>query len=588
MTHIGSILKTTPTTKWINNTKMYTLGISCYYHDSAAALLKDGHVLAAVEEERFTRKKFDDGYPKMAIDWCLDECAISPKQIDSIAFYDKPILKFERLLDNYIAVAPRGLYSFLNTIPKWIHKRLWIKNEIKKHLKGFNGNIVFPDHHMSHAAYAFYTSQFEQSAILTIDGVGEWSTTSFGIGKNDEIKLTNDIRWPHSLGLFYSAFTYFLGFKVNEGEYKLMGLSSYGKPKYYDLIKDNLIDIKNDGSIHLNMKYFAFTYDKVMTNKNFADLFGIPPRKEGQKTEQIHFDIGASAQKILEDVILKMVNHISLKTKMKNLCLGGGVALNGVANYKILKDGPFDKIHIPPSPGDAGSAVGCAQYLYYIRNKQKRIIENEYSKLVQENVYVGPSYGNEIIEKFLDSNNIKYEKFDEESLLKKTVQLISTGNIVGWYQGKMEWGPRALGNRSILADPRNSSMKNILNEKIKHRESFRPFAPSILEEHASEYFDIDIPSPYMLMVAKVKKPEIIPAVTHVDGTGRLQTVSKDTNPLYYNLVDEFYKITGVPVLINTSMNVMGEPIVNTPEQAYQMIVKTDMDYLVMGNNLVSR
>ena len=588
MTHIGSILKTTPTTKWINNTKMYTLGISCYYHDSAAALLKDGHVLAAVEEERFTRKKFDDGYPKMAIDWCLDECAISPKQIDSIAFYDKPILKFERLLDNYIAVAPRGLYSFLNTIPKWIHKRLWIKNEIKKHLKGFNGNIVFPDHHMSHAAYAFYTSQFEQSAILTIDGVGEWSTTSFGIGKNDEIKLTNDIRWPHSLGLFYSAFTYFLGFKVNEGEYKLMGLSSYGKPKYYDLIKDNLIDIKNDGSIHLNMKYFAFTYDKVMTNKNFADLFGIPPRKEGQKTEQIHFDIGASAQKILEDVILKMVNHISLKTKMKNLCLGGGVALNGVANYKILKDGPFDKIHIPPSPGDAGSAVGCAQYLYYIHNKQKRIIENEYSKLVQENVYVGPSYGNEIIEKFLDSNNIKYEKFNEESLLKKTVQLISTGNIVGWYQGKMEWGPRALGNRSILADPRNSSMKNILNEKIKHRESFRPFAPSILEEHASEYFDIDIPSPYMLMVAKVKKPEIIPAVTHVDGTGRLQTVSKDTNPLYYNLVDEFYKITGVPVLINTSMNVMGEPIVNTPEQAYQMIVKTDMDYLVMGNNLVSR
>ena len=565
---------------------MYTLGISCYYHDSAAALLKDGHVLAAVEEERFTRKKFDDGYPKMAIDWCLDECAISPKQIDSIAFYDKPILKFGRLLDNYIAVAPRGLYSFLNTIPKWIHKRLWIKNEIKKHLKGFNGNIVFPDHHMSHAAYAFYTSQFEQSAILTIDGVGEWSTTSFGIGKNDEIKLTNDIRWPHSLGLFYSAFTYFLGFKVNEGEYKLMGLSSYGKPKYYDLIKDNLIDIKNDGSIHLNMKYFAFTYDKVMTNKNFADLFGISPRKEGQKTEQIHFDIGASAQKILEDVILKMVNHISLKTKMKNLCLGGGVALNGVANYKILKDGPFDKIHIPPSPGDAGSAVGSAQYLYYIHNKQKRIIENEYSKLVQENVYVGPSYGNEIIEKFLDSNNIKYEKFNEESLLKKTVQLISTGNIVGWYQGKMEWGPRALGNRSILADPRNSSMKNILNEKIKHRESFRPFAPSILEEHASEYFDIDIPSPYMLMVAKVKKPEIIPAVTHVDGTGRLQTVSKDTNPLYYNLVDEFYKITGVPVLINTSMNVMGEPIVNTPEQAYQMIVKTDMDYLVMGNNLV--
>ena len=565
---------------------MYNLGISCYYHDSAAALLKDGHVIAAVEEERFSRKKFDDGYPKMAIDWCLNECAISPEQIDSVAFYDKPILKFERLLDNYIAVAPRGMYSFLDTIPKWLHKRLWIKNEIKNHLKGFNGNIIFPEHHMSHAAYAFYTSQFDESAILTIDGVGEWSTASFGIAKNNKIQLTNDIRWPHSLGLFYSAFTYFLGFRVNEGEYKLMGLSSYGKPKYYDLIKENLIDVKNDGSIHLNMKYFAFTYDKVMTNKNFAQLFGIPPRKEDQKTEQIHYDIGASAQKVLEDVLLKMVNHIHSKTKMKNLCIGGGVALNGVANYKVLKNGPFDNVHIPPSPGDGGSAVGCAQYLYFVHNNKKRIIENNHSKLIQENVYVGPSYSNEKIIKFLDSNNIKYEKFEKQSLLKKTAQLISTGNIVGWYQGKMEWGPRALGNRSILADPRNASMKDILNEKIKHRESFRPFAPSVLEEYASEYFDIDVPSPYMLMVAKVKKPEIIPAVTHVDGTGRLQTVSNYANPLYYDLINEFFKITGVPVIINTSMNVMGEPIVNTPEQAYQMIVKTDMDCLVLGNNLI--
>ena len=565
---------------------MYNLGISCYYHDSAAALLKDGHVIAAVEEERFSRKKFDDGYPKMAIDWCLNECAISPEQIDSVAFYDKPILKFERLLDNYIAVAPRGMYSFLDTIPKWLHKRLWIKNEIKNHLKGFNGNIIFPEHHMSHAAYAFYTSQFDESAILTIDGVGEWSTASFGIAKNNKIQLTNDIRWPHSLGLFYSAFTYFLGFKVNEGEYKLMGLSSYGKPKYYDLIKENLIDVKNDGSIHLNMKYFAFTYDKVMTNENFAQLFGIPPRKEDQKTEQIHYDIGASAQKVLEDVLLKMVNHIHSKTKMKNLCIGGGVALNGVANYKVLKNGPFDNVHIPPSPGDGGSAVGCAQYLYFVHNNKKRIIENNHSKLIQENVYVGPSYSNEKIIKFLDSNNIKYEKFEKQSLLKKTAQLISTGNIVGWYQGKMEWGPRALGNRSILADPRNASMKDILNEKIKHRESFRPFAPSVLEEYASEYFDIDVPSPYMLMVAKVKKPEIIPAVTHVDGTGRLQTVSNYANPLYYDLINEFFKITGVPVIINTSMNVMGEPIVNTPEQAYQMIVKTDMDCLVLGNNLI--
>ena len=566
---------------------MYTLGISCYYHDSAAAVLKDGRVVAAVEEERFSRIKFDDGFPKLAIDWCLKEAGISAKNIDYVAFYDKPVLKFERLLDNYIGVAPRGLFSFLDVIPKWIHKRLWVKDEINRNLNGFRGKIIFPEHHMSHAAHAFFTSPFDESAILTVDGVGEWSTTTFGTGHDTSIKLLNDIRWPHSVGLFYSAFTYFLGFKVNEGEYKLMGLSSYGKPKYYDKIMKDLIDVKNDGSIHLNMKYFAFTYDKYMTNQNFSELFGIPPRKHDEKTEQIHYDIGASAQLVLEDILLKMVNHVHRKTKMKNLCLGGGVALNGVANYRILKEGPFENLHIPPSPGDAGSAIGSAQYMYHCHVKNKRIIE-ESAKRIANNIYVGPQYSNDEIKSFLDKNTISYEFLEGEKLLNNTAKLISEGNIIGWYQGKMEWGPRALGNRSILADPRDEKMKDVLNEKIKHRESFRPFAPSILEEYVSEYFDLDRPSPYMLLVSKVKKPDKIPAVTHVDGTGRLQSVSREVNPLYYDLINEFYKLTGIPVIINTSMNVMGEPIVNTPEHAHNMLIKTDMDCLIMGNFLVRK
>jgi len=567
---------------------MYNLGISCYYHDSAAALLKNGHVIAAVEEERFSRKKFDDEFPINAIEWCLDVAKIKPSEIHSVAFYDKPVLKFERLLDNYISVAPRGLFSFLDTIPKWIHKRLWIKDEIKKSLKGFSGEIIFPEHHMSHAAHTFYTSPFEEAAILTIDGVGEWSTTSFGVARNNVVKLTKDIRWPHSLGLFYSAFTYFLGFQVNEGEYKLMGLASYGKPRYYDLILDKLIDVKEDGSIHLNMRYFAFTYDKVMTNNSFAELFGISRREKDDKFEQIHFDIGASVQKVLEDILLKMVNHVYENFPLKNLCLGGGVALNGVANQRILKEGPFDHVHIPPSPGDAGSAVGCAQYVYYMFENNLRKVEENESKRIIENVYVGPEYSNDEIRKFLDYEKILYEEFSRPELLEKTAKLISEGNIVGWYQGKMEWGPRALGCRSILADPRRAEMKDILNEKIKHRESFRPFAPSILEEFVSEFFDTNIPSPYMVMVVPIKKPDLIPAVTHVDGTGRLQSVNKNSNPLYYDLINEFYKITGVPVVINTSMNVMGEPIVNTPQDAYQMIKKTDMDYIILGNYLVKK
>jgi len=566
---------------------MYTLGISCYYHDSAACVFQDGKVVSAVEEERFSRIKFDDGFPKHAIDFCLKDAGISPKDLSCVAFYDKSVTKFERLLDNYIAVAPKGLRSFLDIIPKWIHKRLWIKEEIKKQLPGYEGEIIFPEHHLSHAAYAFFTSPFNESAILTADGVGEWTTTSYGTAKDTTIKLTKDIRWPHSLGMFYSAFTYFLGFKVNEGEYKLMGLSSYGKPRFYDLILNELIDVKNDGSIKLNMKYFAFTYDKVMTNSKFAELFGISVR-QNENPKQIHFDIGASAQKVLEDVLLKMVNHIYKKTKEKNLCLGGGVALNGVANSRILKEGPFESLHIPPSPGDAGSAVGCAQYAYYNHKKNTRKIEPDIFEQIKNNIYVGPSFSNSEIKSFLDSRKIPFDEYERSELLKITAKSISEQNIVGWYQGKMEWGPRALGNRSILADPRNAGMKDILNEKIKHRESFRPFAPAILEEYSKDYFELKIPSPYMLLVAQVKKPEIIPSVTHVDGTGRLQTVSKKSNPLFYDLIKEFYNITRVPVLINTSMNVMGEPIVNTPEQAYSMLLKTDMDFLVMGNYLISR
>ena len=366
-----------------------------------------------------------------------------------------------------------------------------------------------------------------------------------------------------------------------------MGLSAYGKPKYYDLIMENLVDVKNDGSVHLNMKYFSFTYDKVMTNQKFSDLFGIPLRKEDSKAEQIHYDIAASAQLVLEKILLNMVNHVHEKTGMKNLCLGGGVALNGVANYKILKDGLFENLHIPPSPGDGGSAIGSAQYLYYCYMKNKRMIEDDIER-IKNNIFVGPSYSNDDIKSFLDINKIDYKFLETNSLLENVAKLIVKDNVVGWYQGKMEWGPRALGNRSILADPRNAKMKDILNEKIKHRESFRPFAPCILEEYTSEYFDVDVSSPYMLLVAPVKKPEKIPAVTHVDGTARLQTVSKDINLLFYNLITEFYKITGVPVLINTSMNVRGEPIVNTPEQAYNMIIKTDMDYIVMGNYIIKK
>ena len=584
----------------------YVLGISCYYHDSAAALLRGGRVVAAVEEERFSRVKFDDSFPSEAVRWCLEEAGITPRELAGVAFYDKPVLKFERLLDNYVAVAPRGLRSFVRTLPKWIHRRLWVKHEIASALPGYAGGIAFPAHHVSHAAHAFYTSPFREAAVLTVDGVGEWSTTSYGTASYDGggVRLTHDLRWPHSLGMLYSAFTYYAGFRVNEGEYKLMGLSAYGRPRFRDAILGKVVDIKDDGSLRLDMRYFAFTHAAVMTSGRMADLLGFGPRDPGAEMTQDYMDLAASAQSVLEDIILAMARHVHRETGMSDLCVGGGVALNGVANYRLLREGPFERVHVPPSPGDAGSAAGCAQYLHYAVNGGSRGCEGggqasggDRTRLppdlgaderVVENVYVGPSYTGEEVRECLDAAGAEYERLGRPELLSRTASLVADGNVVGWYQGPSEWGPRALGCRSVLADPRRAEMKDVLNARIKHREEFRPFAPSILEEAAGEWFDIAVPSPYMLMVAPVKRPGDIPAVTHVDGTARLQTVSRGANQLYYDLIAEFGRITGVPVLVNTSMNVMGEPIVNTPEQARRMLVQTDMDWLVAGDCVVRR
>ena len=577
----------------------YVLGISCYYHDSAAALLRRGRVMAAVEEERFSRKKFDDSFPREAVRWCLERSGVAPRDLVGVAFYDKPVLKFERLLDNYVAVAPRGLHSFVRTIPKWIHRRLWVKHEIARALPGYRGAIAFPAHHVSHAAHAFYTSPFREAAVLTVDGVGEWSTTSYGTASygGDGVRLTHDLRWPHSLGMLYSAFTYYAGFRVNEGEYKLMGLSAYGKPRFRDAILGEVVDVGEDGGLRLDMRYFAFTHAAVMTSGRMADLLGFGPRAPGSPMTRDYMDLAASAQSVLEDVMLAMARHVHRQTGMSDLCIGGGVALNGVANYRLLREGPFERIHIPPSPGDAGSAAGCAQYLHYaVRGKGRGGPAGGDSCLppdlgaderVVENVYAGPSHTDEQVRSHLDGAGAEYERLGRGELLSRTASLIADGRVVGWYQGRAEWGPRALGNRSVLADPRRAEMKDVINSKIKHREQFRPFAPSVLEEKADEWFDIGVPSPYMLMVAPVRRPGDIPAVTHVDGTARLQTVSRASNPLYYDLIAEFGRLTGVPVVVNTSMNVMGEPIVNTPAEAHRMLVQTDMDYLVAGDCMVS-
>ncbi|MCH8124422.1 carbamoyltransferase [candidate division KSB1 bacterium] len=587
---------------------MDILGISAFYHDSAACLVRDGEVIAAAQEERFTRKKHDFNFPENAIKYCLEEGGISGENLDYITFYDKPFIKFERLLQTYLTYAPFGLKSFIMAMPLWLKKKLWIKDYIASELN-FKGKILFPEHHESHAASAFYPSPFDEAAILTIDGVGEWTTSSYGVGKNNEIDLWADLHFPHSLGLLYSAFTYFTGFKVNSGEYKLMGLAPYGEPKYVDQILDNLIDLKEDGSFKMNMKYFNYCAGLTMTNNRFANLFGGPARKPESKITQREMDIAMSIQKVTEDIMIRMARHLYKETGMKNLVLAGGVALNCVANGKILREGPFENIWIQPAAGDAGGALGAALFTWHQYLGKERKLSN--GRDLQKGSYYGPEYSNEEIEKYLKKENIPFEKLSDMELTETVADLLANENVVGWFQGRMEFGPRALGGRSIIGDARSPKMQSIMNLKIKFRESFRPFAPSILSENVSDYFEMDTESPYMLLVAPVKEElcfdnsqdghknydgldklkvvrSEIPAVTHVDYSARVQTVNEMDNPIYYKMIKAFYKKTNCPVIINTSFNVRGEPIVCNPEHAFLCFMRTNMDYLVLNNFLLNK
>ena len=574
---------------------MYILGISCYYHDAAAALLKDGKIVAAAQEERFTRKKHDDSFPANAIKFCLAHEGITAKQLDHVGFYDKPLVKFDRILETFISVAPKGVMFFMVAMPIWLRQKLWIKDLIKKELE-YDGEIIFTEHHQSHAASAFFASPFEDAAILTVDGVGEWTTTSYGYGSGNKITLTHEIKFPHSLGLLYSAFTQYLGFKVNSGEYKVMGLAPYGKPVYYDLIMENMMDLKDDGSFKLNMDYFAYTYDQQMINDKFVELFGYPPREPESKIEQHHRDIAMSIQRVTEEAILRMVNHLYEETEQKNLCMAGGVALNSVANGRIIRETPFENVFIQPAAGDAGGSIGAASFIWFnilgnTRDVSQKSNPNTIGpeKDLMQNTYLGPEYSKEEIKRFLDKKEVVYEVFEREEILERTAAIIADKRVVGWFQGRMEWGPRALGNRSIIADPRDREMQDIVNLKIKFRESFRPFAPTVLLDKAPEYFELDRQSPYMLLVTLVRENKrVIPAVTHVDGSVRVQTIAREDNPLYYDLIEKFYKLTGIPVIINTSFNVRGEPIVCTPEDAYTCFMRTKMDNLVMGTFMMRK
>ena len=594
---------------------MRVLGLSAFYHDSAAALVEDGVVVAAAQEERFTRKKHDAGFPQEAIAFCLNQQGIALEDVDFVAFYDKPFLKFERLLETYLAFAPKGFTSFKMAIPIWLREKLFMKNLLRKEFKSFHegydwrNRLVFAEHHQSHAASAFFPSPFEEAVVLTMDGVGEWATTSLCLGQGNKLEVMKEIHFPHSIGLLYSAFTYYTGFKVNSGEYKVMGLAPYGEPKYVEKIFDELVDLKEDGSFRLNMAYFEYCTGLTMTNAKFDELFGGPPRGAEQRLTQKHMDLAASVQAATEEIVLRLTRSIAAETGQRNLCLAGGVALNCVANGKVLRAKHFDNIWIQPAAGDAGGAVGAALSAYHQYQEQPRSKLNGSGDGMRGS-YLGPSFAQEDIERRLTEAGARFTVLEDAATIEATSQALADGKAVGWFQGRMEFGPRALGGRSILGDPRQPSMQKTLNLKVKYRESFRPFAPSVLAEEVSNWFEIDSVSPYMLLVAdvvedrrramtedeealfgidKLNVPRSeIPAVTHVDYSARVQTVHKETNPRYHALLTAFKEKTGCPVVVNTSFNVRGEPIVCTPEDAFHCFMGTEIEVLVVGNCVLEK
>jgi len=590
---------------------MNILGISAFYHDSAAALVRDGEIIAAAQEERFTRKKHDNQFPTNAVEYCLEAGRLTAEDLDYVVFYEKPLRKFERLLESYIGYAPRGFKQFLMGMPLWLRLKLHLPREMDRALHNkYKSRYVFTEHHESHAASAFFPCPFDEAAILTFDAVGEWTTASFGTGRGNKIKLTHVMEFPHSLGLLYSAFTYFTGFRVNSGEYKMMGLAPYGEPKYYELISEKLIDLKEDGSFRLDMSYFPYCHKTVMTGLKFEKLFDGPPRKAESPLSQREMDIAASIQAVTEEIMLRTVRHVHRETGMKNLVLAGGVFLNCVGNSRILREGPFDNIWIQPATGDAGGALGAALFVWYQLLNNERTVDGHDK---QQASLLGPAYSNEQIRLFLDSVNANYHTYtNEKQLLDKVSDLINEGKVIGWFQGRMEFGPRALGNRSIIGDARNEKMQSIMNRKIKFRESFRPFAPCILREDVGDYFQMrdEEDSPYMLLVASIQeekrltpevpieslkgleklkvKRSIVPAITHVDYSARIQTVDPQRHPKLHRLMSLFKEKTACPVIINTSFNIRGEPIVCSPEHAYRCFMATNMDVLVMENQLLSK